>query len=81
MKFNVVSTVALPEHAGNGRTKRHLGRKPTYPWPFMRPGDSFYARGVRVEKISVAAVLYGQAHGTRYTCRSTPQGVRVWRVA
>lgn len=76
--MNVVSSIAIP--ARGLRRVRPGGKRPTYPWRAMQIGDSFFVKGGSITNISSAAVFYGRSHGTLYTCRSTPTGVRVWRI-
>lgn len=71
--------------------KRRSGNA-KYQFGEMEIGDSFYIpsddegwrvtrSGVRVHKVAVAASEYGKHHNKKFTVRSVPEGLRVWRIA
>jgi hypothetical protein len=54
-----------------------------YPFGDMKIGDSFFAAGIAINRVSSAASLHGQRHGGRWTCRTVTEdgvrGTRCWR--
>lgn len=58
-----------------------------YPWQRLEVGESFLVPSDTIEdrrltrgRLARLAVYHGRRRGTRYTIRSVPEGVRVWRV-
>jgi hypothetical protein len=62
-------------------TPRSPGVKPIYPWKEMEVGDSFLFRpNVGRQSAYNASSLRSGRMGRRYVVRSTPEGMRCWRV-
>lgn len=72
MSFKIEKGVPAP-----GR--HHLNK---YPFGEMDAGDSFLVNGGgKEENIINAAYQYGKVHNKKFSCRRTPDGMRIWRVA
>lgn len=50
-----------------------------YPFTRLEVGESFLAEGRSVSAITALARYYTKKLGFKYTCRSLPEGIRVWR--
>jgi len=46
----------------------------------MEVGDSILFKGVNIHKIATSVFWRQQKYGKKFTCRSLPEGTRVWRV-
>jgi hypothetical protein len=70
--------IPLTQMSGGGRNSLAL-----YPWHKMEIGDSFLFPP-HINKIDKAQgnKAYGQkATGFKFKCRTTPEGIRCWRIA
>ncbi len=58
------------------------GRKATYPWDQMSPGDSFLFPAT-TKKATASSLSYrtGKLSGKRFVIRSVAEGIRCWRLA
>lgn len=55
---------------------------PKYPFRKMEVGDSFlFPAGARLASSSRAAGDAGRMMGGKFACRTTPEGIRCWRIA
>lgn len=59
----------------------HAGRTSKYPWAAMQVGDSFLAHVKYISSLSSAKTQAENRHKMKFSCRTTPEGVRVWRIA
>lgn len=51
-----------------------------YPFRSMQVGESaLFGFGAKATRARRAAGMVGQRHGMRFLCRSTPEGMRIWR--
>ena len=66
------SKVPIPDRIAGDRSK--------YPWIEMNIGDSFFVPGRKIESFSGQVVSASKRFGTKYTCRTEDNGVRVWRI-
>jgi len=58
------------------------GRRPKYPWAQLQVGDSFLASGAsNPMNVTNSRMLAERKYGFKFAARSTPDGVRVWRIA
>ena len=57
------------------------GRKSKYPWSEMVVGDSFVVEHTTSSAMSAIAIRAGERLGMKFSCRTMPEGIRVWRVA
>ena len=57
-----------------------LGRKPKYPWMDMDVGDSFLLPGKSIHHAASLMVRWQERGGRRYSARTVPEGVRIWRI-
>lgn len=57
------------------------GRPPLYPFAVMEIGDSFFAAGKTLNSVSACASIYKKSYGKKFSCKSYPDGIRVWRIA
>ena len=64
--------VPVPLSAGRGLRK--------YPWDELRVGDSFLAPVRSITNLSNTRALAQAKTGFRFTLRTVPEGVRVWRI-
>jgi hypothetical protein len=53
--------------------------KAMYPWHEMEVGDSFFVPGKTAVQMSSSARNVSLRLGKKFSCRTTPEGVRVWR--
>jgi len=61
-----------------------FSKKLKYPFNQMKVGDSFFVKGDKKQAnaVTVYATTYKKNNaGTNFTCRSTEDGIRVWRTA
>lgn len=58
-------------------TYNRNGRPAKYPWKTMEIGESFLSDGVSTTIIGVPNSKYAPK---RFAARTTPEGVRVWRI-
>lgn len=78
--FRIDKNLPIPNPTGQGRHS-------IYPFARMEVGDSFLVppsmcpprTGLNGARRSVS--MYAKRHGTKFTCRKTPDGLRVWRIA
>lgn len=63
-----------PRKAGKGAELK-------YPWPHLSPGDSFFVQNANRNSIYAGARNWSKKIGYKFTCRSEPGGIRVWRVS
>jgi len=72
MMFNVEKGIDVPPRKSRrGKSK--------YPFDQMDVGDSFLARGVKLQTLTTAAAHYGKPLGKKFTARTLDDGIRVWR--
>lgn len=57
------------------------GRKPKYPWAEMKIGDSFLSEAKGPNALTHVRSCAQNKTGFRFITRTTPEGVRVWRVS
>lgn len=50
-----------------------------YPWHDMKVNDSFLVPLSRRSAVYVSASQFGKRWGMKFICRTTKEGVRVWR--
>lgn len=58
---------------------QHLSRNVKYPFGTLEIGDSFLVNESR-RLVSSAACAFGKNHNKKFTVRTTPEGMRCWRV-
>lgn len=61
-----------------------VSTKNKYPFDQMEVGDSFYVKGDQKKKVAVgvAVTYYKKFHANKkFTCRTSSEGIRVWRTA
>lgn len=80
--FRLTKSIPAPEvKKRRGKKNKGAGRPPIYPFAVMEVGESFFAPGVPITRITAAAARY---KGKRFVCRSKTSGksdgVRIWRV-
>jgi hypothetical protein len=74
MDIAVDKKVPMPEHP-----RREAGAK--YPWRQMKVGDSFlFPADIKIGKAAALATGFGKAIKGKFSCRTTDEGVRCWRV-
>jgi hypothetical protein len=61
-----------PKSRGTGSYK--------YPFAYMEVGDSFFVKNGNSKRISVSCRGYAIRKGGKFSCRTLPGGVRVWRI-
>ena len=71
MEINIDKDVPIPS---KGRTKYPLGE--------MNVGDSFLVNkgAEKTSSLRMTVSIYGKKHNKKFTTRTTPDGVRVWRI-
>lgn len=59
------------------------GGRMRYPFDKLNPGESLYVVGPvqRVDKVRVAAVLWGKRNGARFASSHDGNGITIWRLA
>lgn len=58
------------------------GRSPVYPLDRLAVGESFLCPPeVRAHNMRMLVQYHQKKHSKRYTTRTTPEGLRVWRTA
>ena len=60
---------------------KQITARASYPFAQMEIGDSFFAEGITVNRLTAAAALHKKAHGRSFSVRKVEGGYRVWRVA
>ena len=76
MDISIDKKVPMPPHP---RRVGGVGQK--YPWRQMNVGDSFlFPPDIKIQHASALAVGFGQAIDGKFSCRTTDEGVRCWRV-
>lgn len=60
---------------------RHKGGFYKYPWHLMEIGDSFLVDDRSIQTMASVANRASARLGFKFSCRSTDEGVRVWRIA
>ena len=73
MKVEIEKNVPVPEWHGRSGAK--------YPWDTMEVGESFIAQCKNINSLSTARNNAERRYNRKFSCRTTPEGVRVWRVA
>lgn len=57
------------------------GRFPRHPWRTLEVGESFIFPNPNIRYASAAACMAAKRSGRKFTCKTTPEGVRIWRTA
>jgi len=52
-----------------------------YPWHSLEVGQSFLVPLDKRETVAAGATDFGKRHKRKFTIRTSPAGVRVWRTA
>ena len=73
MKVEIEKNVPITEWYGRSSAK--------YPWATMEVGDSFLSHVSNIAHLVSARALAERKTGRKFITRTTPEGVRVWRVA
>lgn len=63
-------------------TPTGVGRPNIYPFKEMKPGDSVWFDSAEhiLQRVRVAAYVYGRNKGWKFATRTEGEGLRVWRV-
>lgn len=69
----MTNTIQLPPLGG-------VGSKSKWPWHTLEVGQSFLAEGMPIQKMSALACKAAIRLNYKYSCRTTEDGTRVWRV-
>lgn len=72
-EIKIDKNVPLVRHSGDGTRK--------YPFPDMEIGDSICIPHEKGEGARTAAANWGKYNGRKFSSRTTPEGLRIWRVA
>ena len=73
MKVKIEKNVPVPERYSRSSAK--------YPWNTMEVGDSFLSHVSKIACLVSARAQAERKTGRKFITRTTPEGVRVWRVA
>jgi len=73
MKVEIEKNVPVPEWCGRSKAK--------YPWATMEVGDSFLSHVSKITCLGTVKAMAERKTGRKFIARTTPEGVRVWRVA
>lgn len=73
MKVEIEKNVPVPKVIGPSTAK--------YPWATMEVGDSFLSHVSKIACLVSARAQAERKTGRKFITRTTPEGVRVWRVA
>lgn len=73
--YSVEANMPMPSRA--------VGRKPKYPFPEMKVGDSFFVPdgGTKGQTVRMASYHYGKRHGGQvFSTLKDGDGYRCWRI-
>jgi hypothetical protein len=60
---------------------KHAGGNYKYPWDLLEVGQSFLVKNRTVQQMASVANRASSRLGIKLSCRTTEEGVRVWRVS
>lgn len=69
------------EIEGGIPVSEHRGGFYKYPWQEMQVGDSFLVADKTIQSMSSVANRAAARFGFKFSCRSTDEGVRIWRIS
>ncbi len=73
----------MPKHKfpikSNSEIPRQKPRNILYPWHSLEIGQSFVVPLAKRNAVTAGAWDFGKRHGRKFTIRTTPEGVQVWR--
>ena len=75
LRFDIEKGVPIPPRRGNGIASK-------FPFAEMKPGDSFFAKGVKAGALSSAATGWKTRHQPKwkFCTRTVEGGSHIWRL-